>query len=65
MTCSHTNKTLIEAGEDQLGARFAVWRCDDCGQSWLEVTKTPDTLYECDGNCIDCPNWDEAREDTP
>ena len=65
MTCSHINKTLLEAGEDQLGARFAVWRCDDCGQSWLEITKTPDTLYECHGDCAGCHMPVEEREVKP
>ena len=57
MTCQHINRTVIAGGDTADGqGQWRRWRCDDCGEEWVQRQIIPDTLYHCDGNCIDCPN---------
>ena len=65
--CQSTEVTLIYSYPKDERVRTDVYKCDLCGHEWDHVPMaSEDTLYTCNGNCIDCPNWrDEACKESP
>lgn len=63
MTCQHANKTLTSQQTNTSGSAYKVWWCEDCHNTVVETVRAPeDTLYACNGDCVDCPNWEEHKE---
>lgn len=60
-TCWHVNLTLLglTGGHTSIVKR---WRCDDCGHTFIETSRPEVRMFGCNGNCIDCPNWEETGE---